>query len=68
MDIFADPPFIGCVDNTEARVAPGYTVQVYSSWWTVYLCNCKTGKSKVCMLYMCMHGLLPRFSGFFLLT
>jgi hypothetical protein len=58
----------GCVDNAEARVAPGSTVQVqvYSSWLTVYLCTSKTGLSKVCVLYMCAHCLLPQYSDFYL--
>ena len=55
----------GCVDKPEARVAPGSTVQVYSSWWTVYLCSSTTGPSKVCVLYMCTHCLLPRCGDFY---
>ena len=54
----------GCVDNAEARVAPGSTVQVYSSWWTVYLCSFTTGPSKVCVLNMCTHCLLPHCGDF----
>jgi hypothetical protein len=56
----------GFVDNTEARVAPGSTVQMCSSWWTVYLCSSATGPSKVCVLDMCTHCLLPRCGDFFL--
>ena len=40
----------GCVNNTDPRVAPGSTVQVYSSWWTVYLCSSKNGPGIVCVL------------------
>jgi hypothetical protein len=47
---------------TTLRVAPGSTVQMYSSWWTVYLCSSATGPSKV---YICTHCLLPRCGDFF---
>ena len=43
-------------------MAPGSTVQVYNSLGTVYLCT--KGLSKVCVLYMCTHCLLPRCGDF----
>jgi hypothetical protein len=43
LSVSADYKIVGEVVLTEARVAPGSTVQVYSSWWS---------KQSVCALHV----------------